>query len=132
MLNEHNVLDSNEALLSIWEREAKLSAGRLQRIKYYDVNEMSDVSTFNNIFQAFGYDPNADEGIPEIKIARDDTAHQHLRETTFGSEAIDICTEFKETEGMYIAGFDIGRDGSDGRWIRVNLFMEGDEDDDDE
>ncbi|KAL1886052.1 hypothetical protein Cpir12675_006888 [Ceratocystis pirilliformis] len=111
MLNVDNEFDSYEALLSIREHETKLSAGRLRRIKYYDVNQMSDVK--------FEYDPNEDDDIPKISIERDAAVYNHLwkslRQTTSGSDAIDICTEFKETEGMYITGFDIGKDSADGR-----------------
>ncbi|KAL2889444.1 hypothetical protein HOO65_030945 [Ceratocystis lukuohia] len=127
MLNPGGIFDSYEALLSIWERESGLSAGQLRRIKYYDVNEESDVSIFDDIFTAFDYDPSQDEGIPEISIERDNDLYKDqwksLRTTTFGSDAIDICTEFEETDGLYIESFDIGREGYNERWIRVNFEM---------
>ncbi|PHH53456.1 hypothetical protein CFIMG_008219RA00001 [Ceratocystis fimbriata CBS 114723] len=135
MLNPGHVFDSYEAVLSIWERESGLSAGELQRIKYYDVNRESDISIFNEIFTAFGYHPAEEQGIPEISIKRDSDVYQEhwwsLSRTTFGSDAIDICIEFKETNGLYIQSFDIGRTGYDARWIRVNFEM-GEHDDEDD
>ncbi|KAL2889446.1 hypothetical protein HOO65_030947 [Ceratocystis lukuohia] len=124
MVYDDGKYDSYEALLSIWERESGFGASRLQRIKYYNVNKRSDISIFDQIFARFDYDPEEDD---EISIKRDDELYadhwMSLRSTTFGSDAIDICTEFKETEGMYIASFDIGKTGYDGRWIRVNFEM---------
>ncbi|KAL2889448.1 hypothetical protein HOO65_030949 [Ceratocystis lukuohia] len=127
MLNPGQVFDSYEAVLSIWEHESGLGAERLRRIKYYDVNHESDISIFNDVFTEFGYDPKEEEGIPEVSIERENDLYdyqwQSLRRTSFGSDAIDICTEFQETDGLYIESFDIGRDGYNGRWIRVNFEM---------
>ncbi|KAL2889445.1 hypothetical protein HOO65_030946 [Ceratocystis lukuohia] len=125
MRNPGQIFDSYEALLSIWERESGLSAGQLRRIKYYDVNQESDVDIFDEIFTAFDYDPSQDDRIPEISIERDSDLYEYqwksLRRTSFGSDAIDICTEFEETEGLRIESFDIGMEHYNKRWIRVNL-----------
>ncbi|KAL1887444.1 hypothetical protein Cpir12675_006539 [Ceratocystis pirilliformis] len=136
MLNPGREYDSYEALLSIWEHESDISAGQLQSIKYYNVNKESDVGIFDDVFASFDYDPNEDYKISDISIERESTIYNHhwkaLRTTTFGSDAIDICTEFKETDGFYIQSFDVGRTGYNGRWIRVNFKVDGNDDDDDQ
>ncbi|KAL2889437.1 hypothetical protein HOO65_030938 [Ceratocystis lukuohia] len=123
MINGNSVT-SYEALLSTWKHEAGNSAAYIREIKYY-VDRSADITTLDKAFREFDYKPEEEDEIPEISIKRGTRLYGHLweslRGTSYGSDAINICTEFEETDGLYIESIDFGRSSRNARWIKFNF-----------
>ncbi|KAL5606043.1 hypothetical protein BROUX41_006183 [Berkeleyomyces rouxiae] len=121
---ESNVKDT-EAILSIWEHHTESDAGEVRHIQYDNIAYKSVNDILDSIWEWEGEDVSADF-ISANTISRpeeDETSWRwsSLRSTRFGSDAIDICSDFEETQDLYIKSFTYGKDGAFGRWLRVNF-----------
>ncbi|KKF94062.1 hypothetical protein CFO_g3585 [Ceratocystis platani] len=123
MSNDENLVDSDEALLSIWEHDSGLDAGELRHVKFNNIDLDSDVEVLDEAFEKFGYDPRKPNNynIPAIAVQKSNTVWDSLRTTSFGQDAIKMSTRYRGTKNLYIQSFDIGRAGRDERWARVNF-----------
>ncbi|PHH53450.1 hypothetical protein CFIMG_008224RA00001 [Ceratocystis fimbriata CBS 114723] len=54
MSNDENLVDSDEALLSIWEHDSGLDAGELRHVKFNNIDLDSDVEVLNEAFKKLG------------------------------------------------------------------------------
>ncbi|PHH54707.1 hypothetical protein CFIMG_003444RA [Ceratocystis fimbriata CBS 114723] len=137
LINHNGILDNNEAILSIWERQSGFEVGRLREIKYDLILNPDDIQVLDSSFRLFGIDPDLEgnENIPQLTIERGtklySSSWDSMRDSTsFGSDSINICTQFIETAGFYIEAFGFGREGVNNRWVKITFGVDEHQDGD--
>ncbi|KAL2886168.1 hypothetical protein HOO65_070630 [Ceratocystis lukuohia] len=124
MENPTNDFKSYEALLSIWEHQTKLTIGSLNKIKYNQVNG-PDKIIINTALEKLGYSLSGRKSITSDKISRDSSDHAEvwnlLSTASFGKDAVEICTEFKDMSNRYIQSFEIGRNCDFDKWVEITF-----------
>ncbi|KAL5621343.1 hypothetical protein BROUX41_006813 [Berkeleyomyces rouxiae] len=114
-----------EALLAIWEEHTKYSPCFVQQIMYTKIKNQDAIEALNSIWKDEGYSENP-VSTGEGTIYRPDSINSSpewtkLCNTRYGSVAIDVCSDFKETQNLYISSFNYGKDEANGIWIRINF-----------
>ncbi|KKF94063.1 hypothetical protein CFO_g3586 [Ceratocystis platani] len=125
--NPVETLDSYEAVLSMWENQSELTVGDLRHVKYDKVITDADIQILDRAFATFdyGYDASTTKEVSAINVSRDSSIYAgiwaSLRATSFGQDAIKMCTQFQLLDNFYITSFDFGKTGVNDRWITVNF-----------
>ncbi|KAL5622239.1 hypothetical protein BROUX41_006184 [Berkeleyomyces rouxiae] len=125
LINSESKFKNPEALLAIWKEVTGTDASNMRYIEYDSVDHKTTNNVLETIWKNNGINPK-DKYIPSRKVYRPSSGEtswewSSLRSTRHGTDVIDFCTDYEDTDKLRIESFEFGKSTILGRWLRISV-----------